>query len=87
MMQYNAEDSGDVARLNSSSGMLALKTLTVKRGCPVMLLRNLSDNLVNGSTGRVVDLNEDGPVVHFLDADVVLKLPKCNFTGTFPTLL
>ena len=81
MKEFTAEDDGDVNLLTSSNGVLALKKLVLKEGCPVMLIRNLSRTLVNGSTGQVVHLLDDGPVVHFQEADVTLKMSKFDFTG------
>ena len=81
LIQYQSEGSGEVAKLTSAFGVLAMKNLCLKRGCPVMLLHNISNRLVNGSTGVVVDLDETGPKVHFPDADVTLEMQKHTFTG------
>jgi len=82
MHQFHAEDSGDTTKIGrSASGMLAMKTLSLKRGCPVMLLINFSNTLVNGSLGRVVDFTDDGPFVEFPDANVTLQIKKHSFTG------
>jgi membrane protease subunit (stomatin/prohibitin family) len=83
LIQINAEDSGDAGLLTSSEGVSAQKKLMIKRGCPVMLIRNISSELVNGSIGRVVDFNEEShsPVVDFQDLGIVITLKKLNFTG------
>ena len=51
--------------------------------CPVVLLRNLSDKLVNGLIGKVVSCGDDGPVVNFPSIDVTTKLDKINFSGNY----
>ena len=43
---YISNDSGDLKQLVT---VPALKTLVLKKECPVMLLVNLSDTLVNGT--------------------------------------
>ena len=82
MYHFRAEDGGDVAQLKrTSSGILAMETLCLKRGCPVMLVVNLCSNLVNGSMGLVLDICDEGPVVNFVDAGVTLKVKRYSFTG------
>ena len=62
LRRFNAVDSGDTKQLNSC---VAPKVLLLKVGTPVVLLRNVSDTLVNGSLGHVVDFTKRGPVVQF----------------------
>jgi ATP-dependent DNA helicase PIF1 len=55
--QFRAEDSGtirDIAQRDKLlSNCMAPQLLTLKKGAQVMLIKNLDDNLVNGSLGRV----------------------------------
>jgi ATP-dependent DNA helicase PIF1 len=55
--QFRAEDSGTMkdiaARDKLLSNCMAPPLLTLKKGAQVMLIKNLDDNLVNGSLGRV----------------------------------
>jgi hypothetical protein len=46
-----ATDSDDQTRLTS---VAAAKILALKKWCPVILIVNLSDELVNGLTGEVM---------------------------------
>ena len=62
MYEYRAEDGGDVQHLSKD---LAPPTLWLKKDCPVVFLRNLSDKLVNGLIGKVASCGDDGPVVNF----------------------
>ena len=78
-MQYRSDDAGESRHLKKLS---APREMTLKRGVPVMLLRNISSVLVNGSLGRVVDFTEEGPVVHFEDTAITMTIPAMKFTGT-----
>ncbi|KAL1916748.1 uncharacterized protein VTP21DRAFT_5452 [Calcarisporiella thermophila] len=55
---FQAEDSGDVAKLES--GCMAPKMLQLKLHAQVMLLKNLDNTLVNGSLGIVVGFVGEG---------------------------
>jgi hypothetical protein len=46
------------------------KTLLLKIGIPVILLRNLTDRLVNGLRGVIYDIYDEGPTVEFKEAGV-----------------
>ncbi|XP_070209716.1 uncharacterized protein [Littorina saxatilis] len=48
--------------------------------CPVMLIRNISDQLVNGSLGHVVDLHHDKVVVHFEKTNMTVELSRIAFS-------
>jgi ATP-dependent DNA helicase PIF1 len=55
--QFRAEDSGTIKDIPQRdkllSNCMAPPLLTLKKGAQVMLIKNLDDNLVNGSLGRV----------------------------------
>lgn len=78
LYKYKAKDTGEIRYLNK---ITAPSTLWVKIGCPVILLRNLSQTLVNGLIGTVVGVEEDGIIVHFPTMDVTSKVSKFLFTG------
>jgi hypothetical protein len=59
---YEATDSGDKTRLNS---VAAAKILELKKWCPVILLVNLLDELVNGLTGEVMSFSSEAVDVYF----------------------
>ena len=48
MYVFDAVDSGDKKRLTRKEGVTAGEKISLKIGCPVMLLRNMSAALVNG---------------------------------------
>lgn len=50
---FKAKDERSEHYLNK---FLAAKNLGLKTGCPVMLVRNLSDTLVNGLRGTVIQI-------------------------------
>ena len=52
-----------------------------KKGAPVMLLRNISNNLVNGLQGTVYDLTERGPTIEFPSLNMKLPMTKLTFSG------
>ncbi|KAJ5946786.1 ATP-dependent DNA helicase PIF1 [Penicillium verhagenii] len=58
MQTFNAVDSGTIQneaqREKMLSNCMAPITIRLKKGAQVMLIKNLEDNLVNGSIGRVV---------------------------------
>ncbi|CAG2226885.1 PIF1 [Mytilus edulis] len=59
---YVSQDEGSQHYL---SKFLAPKNLGLKLGCPVMLIKNLNDILVNGLCGTVTKLNTDSVEVKF----------------------
>ena len=77
-MSFHAKDSGDRHLLKK---MLAPRILHVKQHCPVMLIQNMSDSLVNGSLGTVVGCGDEGPVVQFADANVTMEIKATMFSG------
>lgn len=58
--RYEALDSGDPnIRDKLLSNMMAPKTLELKKGAQVMLIKNLDDTLVNGSLGTVIGFSTE----------------------------
>ncbi|WAR29169.1 PIF1-like protein [Mya arenaria] len=74
--QFEAIDEGDERHLNT---LTVQKTLWLKKNAKVMLLRNLSDQLVNGLCGTVVDVREGEVDVHFLTLGKTTTLTRMNF--------
>ncbi|WAR18361.1 PIF1-like protein [Mya arenaria] len=59
LYQFKSTDSEDISGIRTIS---APEILWVKVGCPVILLQNLSDKLVNGLVGRIHSISvETGP--------------------------
>ena len=63
MKVYHSQDEGSQHYLNK---FVAQNNLGLKINCPVMLIRNLSDTLVNGLRGVVTKLDTDSIEVKFL---------------------
>ena len=59
---YKSTDEGSQYYLEK---FLAPKTLGLKVDCPVMLVKNISNTLVNGLRGCVTNLNSDSVDVKF----------------------
>ena len=55
---YNAEDGGSIQDVNFRDNLLkncmAPPQIVLKKGAQVMLIKNMDDNLVNGSIGNVI---------------------------------
>ncbi|XP_060571759.1 uncharacterized protein LOC132729940 [Ruditapes philippinarum] len=83
LYEYKSTDEGDRKFLNK---ILAPQTLWLKKGAPVMLLRNLSDKLVNGLRGTVVDITESGPVVEFPSLNMKMPMEKITFSVFSPPM-
>lgn len=59
---YNSIDEGDISKLEK---IPVPKQLHLKIGCPIMLLKNLSEQLVNGLRGTVTALSNKCVSVDF----------------------
>lgn len=68
---YIAKDEGSKYFLDK---FLAPKHLGLELGCPVMLLKNINDTLVNGLRGTVTDMFEDS-------VDVKFEVGRQSFTA------
>lgn len=77
LYQFSSTDSGEISCLNK---IIVPKCLWLKIGAPVILMRNLSDSLVNGLKGKVSAIKEKGPVIQFGDKKVPIPRMKCSGT-------
>lgn len=75
---FEAMDEGIQSELDK---IIAPRQLWLKVGIPVMLLRNLTDNLVNCFLGKVVNISQEHVSVHFTRCDIVADLTRVAFTG------
>jgi len=56
----------------------AAKTLVLKKGCPVILIRNISEGLFNGARGIVHSLQKDSPPVININGKII-TVPAYKF--------
>ena len=80
LYEYKSKDSGNVKELSKVN---APETLWIKKGCQVMLLKNLTGKLVNGLMGHIQDINDKGLVVEFPSLHLTTTIERTNFTGMF----
>jgi hypothetical protein len=73
---YNSEDWGDKKKLDK---ILIPKRLWIKVGCKVMLMKNLSDKLVNESIGTVRATADNYIDVEF--SRISARIEKFTFGG------
>ncbi|XP_071166174.1 uncharacterized protein [Mytilus edulis] len=73
---FTSIDEGENSKLKN---IQAPKHLHLKESCPVMLLKNLSDKLVNGLRGNVTAVSTKFITVHF-NNDIVVDLKRETFT-------
>jgi len=83
MKVYHSQDEGSQHYLDK---FVAQKNLGLKINCPVMLIRNLSDTLVNGLRGVVKKLDTDSIEVKFLinEKPVFVSISRDIFTKFDP---
>ncbi|XP_014674176.1 PREDICTED: ATP-dependent DNA helicase PIF1-like [Priapulus caudatus] len=75
---YDSEDNGEEKHLKT---LKAPKTLCLKAKCPVMLVRNFSDELVNGSRGIVEKFEDSAVTVKFENPSMTVRLTRTKFSG------
>ena len=73
--------SSDTGRIKDLAKLTAPRLLWLKNGCPVILLRNLTNTLVNGLSGYIYEVDNTGVVVNFPSVNLVTRIPKVKFTG------
>lgn len=76
IFEFNSVDSGEKRYLDRIN---VPKVLWLKIGAPVILMRNLTDKLVNGMQGVISGITKNGPVVKFSENE--LPIPKVKCTG------
>lgn len=74
---FEAQDSGDRDRLIN---IRAPKLLAVKKGCPVILIMNINDELVNGLTGEVHNTTDDSIEIYFSTINRYVSIERYPFT-------
>lgn len=74
---YHSNDSMDERLLDKVT--IAESRLHLKVGAEVMLIYNLSTKLRNGTRGKVVLLEDDGPSVEFTKVGITMKIQKCTW--------
>ena len=75
---FTSKDKGSEALLNRETN--ANKKLALKEGAKVMCTFNISKNVKNGTTGTVVDLKGQFPVVNFESVGVRMEVKAVLFT-------
>jgi hypothetical protein len=79
--EYISSDNGEKKHLKE---LLACRNLWLKIGIPVILIKNLSDQLVNGLRGTVYDIYEDGRIlVEFPNMKETTYIDKVTFEGKY----
>ena len=78
MYEFKATDSGDTTELKN---LTAPSTLWLKFRCPVILLRNLSNTLVNGLRGILIDATDTLLTLNFPTLNKTISIHKEAFTG------
>lgn len=75
LYEFLSKDSGEKRFIEK---ITVPKVLWLKKGAPVILMRNLTDKLVNGLKGHVVGIGENGPVVKFGEDELPISKMKCS---------
>lgn len=74
----DAVDSGEEKHLNT---LVVQKVLWLKIKSNVMLLRNISDKLVNGLCGQVMNISDVSITVYFPSVNITADIRRISFTG------
>ncbi|MES9883831.1 MAG: AAA family ATPase [Sedimenticola sp.] len=80
LYEFNSTDEGENKSLLQK--LTVPKNLWLKVGIPVILLRNITDRLVNGLRGRVCNIDDEGPTVEFKSVGITTRLERFSFQGT-----
>lgn len=78
MFEYASIDNG---KLDSLHGILAPSVLWLKKGCPVILLQNISDKLYNALQGSIISCDSDRHTVHFQSVNITRNITKETVSG------
>ncbi len=65
-------------------GLQAPPTLHLKEGCPIILVANLSESLVNGAMGKLVRAEQDHVTV-LLGSGNLVRIGRTKFTRFDPS--
>jgi len=76
--QYTEKDKGSSTPLKACQ---AERHIWLKVGVPVVLIRNLTDVLVNGLQGTITALAKEGPTVTFPSINITTRISIVNFAG------
>jgi hypothetical protein len=74
---FRSVDEGDIAKLKK---IPVENTLHVKINCPVMLVKNLSQNLINGLQGVVQEIDTEMNTITVKFPDLVTEIKRETFT-------
>lgn len=78
LIEYVSDDYGEN---KYTSRITAPRKLWLKKDCPVILLRKISDQLVNGSLGRIISCESECVTVFFSKPAITARLAKVSFSG------
>jgi len=82
--QYTAKDKGSRTHLKACQ---AERHIWLKVGAPVVLIRNLTDVLVNGLQGTITALAKEGPTVNFPSINITTRISRVNFAGKLKKMI
>ena len=78
LVEFKSKDSGEPKYLQK---IRADQILWLKEECEVILMKNISDQLVNGSRGIVKGMTADTVQVHFQKINKLHPVSRMSFTG------
>jgi len=80
LYEFKANDSGQKSELNK---VAAPEILWPKINCPVILVKTISAELVNGLIGRLRNITGKGVVVELPAAHITKTIESTDFTGGY----